>query len=108
MAAKPRVRYEIDTQGIGQLANGPEMRAMLHQRAELGAQFARSIAPHGSSGDYAANIKVVDAGRGGPRRDRAAVDIVADVPYAVWVETGSRGADGHHVLNRTVDEIEAG
>jgi hypothetical protein len=99
------IEYTPAPEGIAALANGPEMRAMLHAKAEVGAQWVRANAPR-DSGDFADSIRVVDAGRGGPRRDRAAVDIVATSPHAVYVEQGARGKPGHRLLARSVDLVE--
>lgn len=99
------VDFQPDPRGIAALANGPEMHAMLRSKAETGAQWVRAQAPR-DSGDFADNIRVVDAGRGGPRRDRAAVDIVASSAHAVYVEQGTRGRQGHRLLARSVDIVE--
>lgn len=87
---------------------GDEARALCTEAAEWGAQYARSIAPVGRPpedrhpGAYRDSIRVVQAGLGGPRHDRVRVDIVADVPYAAFLEVQA----GHHTLATTVDAIQ--
>lgn len=102
-----QIEYRANPEGINQLANGPEMHAMLFERARLGARWIKANAPV-DTGAYRDGIRVVDVGRGGPRRDRAEVRIQATSDDAVWVEHGARGRPGHRLLARSVDVIERG
>ncbi|MGW5720778.1 hypothetical protein ACWEVP_31715 [Amycolatopsis sp. NPDC003865] len=99
--------YRADPEGINQLANGPEMHALLFARARRGADWVRGNAPV-RTGHYRAGIQVVDKGRGGPRRDRAEVQIQATSDDAIWVEVGARGRPGHHLLSRCIPIVENG
>lgn len=99
--------YRADPEGINQLANGPEMHALLFTRARRGADWIRANAPV-QTGHYRAGIRVTDAGRGGPRHDRAEVRIEATSDDAIWVEVGARGRPGHHLLSRVIPIVENG
>lgn len=101
------IEYRADVEGVNQLANGPEVHALLRARAQLGAQFVRGAAPV-DTGAYRAGVDVVDVGRGGPRRDRAEVQLRANSDDAVFVEFGSHGRPGRHLLARALDVIERG
>lgn len=81
--------YKPDRKGIGAyLRTSPELRQLLHDAAEHGANAARAAAPV-DSGAYRDSIHVEDVGID---RDRQAARVVADVRYAADVEfrAGSR------------------
>jgi hypothetical protein len=59
------------------------------------AEVARSIAPV-DTGRYAASIHVETDGEG--------AKVVADVPYAIFVEIGTFKDDAQHVLTRAVEQ----
>lgn len=101
------IDFRADPRGINQLANGPEMHALLRARAEDGAAWVRANAPVETHA-YRDSIQVSDLGRGGPRRDRAALQVAATAPHAVFVEQGSHGRPGLRLLARSVDVIERG
>lgn len=97
-------RFELDKQGVNEVANSHELRAEMKRRAENAAQWVRANAPR-DSGAYHDSIHVVDAGRGGPRGDRAEIQLRADADDALWVEYGAYGREGHHLLFRAGDFI---
>lgn len=101
------VRYVPDHEGVAGYLLSPEVRRMLHDRAAGAAQYAAAIAPV-ESGAYAASIHTEDGGTGGPKRDRAAARVVADVEYAAAVEFGNARVPPHHTLAATIPMIEHG
>ncbi|MGH3099319.1 MAG: hypothetical protein ACRDMV_25340 [Streptosporangiales bacterium] len=106
--AKLKIDYRPNFSGVHRLLMGPEMRAMLHGRAEQGKRFAESIAPVGGPddphrGEYKSSFVVEDGtyrGRRGEERPEARLANVSS--YGAYVEW----LDGYHVLARTVDYIE--
>jgi hypothetical protein len=110
-----RSDYRPDHRSTGRyLRSDPSLGRALQQAAQLGADYARSIAPR-DSGDYAASIRVEDGptvGGTGRFAARQSVNLVATDPAAAAVEWGrggrAGGRGGHRVLGRAVDVIENG
>ena len=97
------MRYEPDRAGVAALLKAPEMGDAMKAIAEAGRAYAVSISPV-ESGEYKAlfdvDVEVQDG------RQTAVLANTSD--HAVQVEWGARGSNGHHVLGRTIDLIEAG
>lgn len=100
-------RFELNRLGVNELANRSDLRRALMSRTEDAAQWVRANAPR-DSGSYHDGINVVDAGRGGPRRDRIEVQLRADADDSLWVEYGAYGREGYHLLSRASDFIRRG
>jgi hypothetical protein len=106
--------YRATWGGMRAWFTGPEALALCTHVAEQGVEIARGLAPVGKPPDdkhpgrYRDSIRVVQAGLGGPKRDRVRVDILAAVPYARAVETRASTGDGrgYKVLGRTLDQIQ--
>ena len=97
------MRYEPDRAGTGLLLRSDDMGDAMRTIAQAGVAHAVSISPV-ESGLYAASFEVdVEV-----QDDRQTATIANTVEYAAAVEWGARGSNGHHVLGRTVDWIEAG
>jgi hypothetical protein len=77
MAAQVR----LNGAGVRELLHSEGVRRMLRARAERAAAAARASAPV-ASGAYRDSIRVEDA-----TTDRAVGRVVADVPYALVVES---------------------
>lgn len=98
--------FTADTRGIGQLARGPEMEAMLHRAAQPGVAAFRAAAPK-DSGEFAASVSV---DRGGSR-DRASVDVAFTAPYASQLIFGGRhkaSAKAENAVQQCINAIERG
>lgn len=100
------VEFEPDHKGIAAMLVGPEMHRMVRHFTEHGARFAQSISPdiepYGRG--YIASFEVVSGlvtEVAGERRATAELWNTSDYAAAVEWE------HDHHVLARTVDEIEA-
>lgn len=80
-----------------------DLRQAVTEQAHLIAVRARVFAPV-RTGRYKASIKVTRA-RGWD--GRLAANVVADVPYARFVEEGRRDIHGrgHHVLRRAAESL---
>ena len=95
------MRYVPDHHGLGEVLLSPEMYAALEAAGERAANFARANAPVGQPPDdphpgrYRASIRVERATSF--KGKRAAVHVIADVPYAQRLETQ------YHVLSRALD-----
>ncbi len=104
------MRFEPNYRGMrNYLTGSPELRRVLRDRAELGAQHARSIAPV-DTGEYVAGIGVEDGpivgdGRFAPRQT---VHLVAKADHSAAVEFGSRNVPAQHILAQCIDVIERG
>lgn len=101
------VEYRPDHAGIAAYLVSSEVRELVLARAEMGAEFARRIAPV-DSGDYQESIHVEDGGLGGRRRDRPMALIVASAPHSAALEFGNGRVPALHTLARAADIVEAG
>lgn len=79
-----RTRVTLNHGGMSALLRSAGVRADMMARAERVAAAARSTAPV-QTGAYQASIRVESA-----TTDRAVGRVVADVPYALVVEFGTR------------------
>lgn len=77
-------RYTPNHAGVAAYLNtSPELRALLQQRAMLGASAAQALAPR-RTGALARSIQVTDDGPNqGAHHDRMQFSVVVTVPYAV-------------------------
>lgn len=100
-------RFELNKLGVSEVANGQDIRREMRRRADNAASWVRANAPR-DSGDFADSLRVEDVARGGPKRDRAEVRLVADSDHAVYVEYGAYGRDGEHLLTRAADFVRRG
>lgn len=101
-----RIKYSKSISGTNKLMTSPQMLAFLLTRAQAGLAYAQAVAPR-ESGDYAEAFEIGRARRrGGPRKNRAEVELVNTSDHASAVEWTNSG--GHRVLGRTVDVIERG
>lgn len=95
------MRYEKDLNGLRDILLGEEMYAELERHAEVAANYARANAPVGKAppdphpGQYRDSVTVERAKSF--KGTRAAVHVVADVPYAAAVEAK------HHTLSTALD-----
>jgi hypothetical protein len=97
----PRIRYRQNRAGTRKIMTGEQMAEVMKKRAEAALPYAQNISPE-RSGAYKAAFRVETTRRGGPRGDRAEARLINDSVYAPAVERR------HHVLGRTVDQIESG
>jgi hypothetical protein len=106
------MRYSPSHVGLAKMLLGPEMRALVDSRAQLGAQWARAHAPVGGPkdphrGSFKASIRAVSGGTD-LKGDRVAARIVADSEDAPPVEFGSRRRKSSHPLRSAIPIIERG
>lgn len=95
--------YAPNHHGIGQLLKSDDMLATMESVAEAGADYARSISPV-VTGEYAGAFEVA-----GEVLDERATGLIYNTSeHGAAVEWGSEHQEGHHVLARTADWIEAG
>lgn len=101
--------FNASYSGIGELLRSDEMLAEMERRGKKMLELARAIAPVGTPPDdkhpgaYRDSLKLALSKRGGAKRDRAEVQLIADVPYAFQVEYGTGNSDGHHTLVKALD-----
>lgn len=96
------IKYVFDKPGFAQLVNGPGVSVYIKELAEVGAQYAYSIAPEGKTGNYRDSIES-STGHEYLFSALRPVGYVSDnVDYGAVVEIH------HHVLARTADFLEAG
>ncbi|MEV1096481.1 HK97 gp10 family phage protein [Streptomyces sp. NPDC049952] len=89
---------QLDEAAIRSLARHEPVSKAVVDRAEQGADYARSIAPV-RTGRYRDSIEVVE--------DDDGADIVADVDYADDLEYGTRHMEGQHIFGRTLDSLRS-
>ena len=101
--------FQASYKGIGELLRSDEMLAEMERRGKKMLELARAIAPVGTPPDdkhpgaYKESLKLELSKRGGARRDRAEVQLIADVPYAFQIEHGTGKTEGHHTLVKSLD-----
>lgn len=95
------MKYEADYRGTERdVLRAPGVKALVNERAELGANAARTEASSfRRTGRYQASIEVHGRDRIG---DRYGVILTATAPYAQRVE------QRHHTISSVVDIIEHG
>ena len=104
MGVARSIRYEPDFAGLGKIMTSRGMEAMLRRKAQVGGQYAETIAPR-DTGDYAASFRVSSAARGAGRwADRAAGYLYNDSDHALAVEF----QDDYRTLGIVADIIEHG
>lgn len=94
------IRYSKDIKGLNALMRSPEVRDVLRQVAERGAEIARAISPV-DTGDYRNSFVVTTQEVAGVHENRAGARIVNTSPHAAYVEW----EDGYHVLSRVADML---
>ena len=96
------MRYDPDHRGMARLLVQTSMANPLEGLAEDAIDYAMSISPV-ESGNYASSFEAHAEVEDG----RQTVTIVNTADYASYVEWGGRGTEGHHVLAKVADFIEA-
>lgn len=107
--------------GFGELLRGPEIRALLVEKAQLCKDAAEAIAPRGDDNDWLTDP--VPGPHPGLYRESFSVDdgvmeamgggrvgfarVTNSAPYAVAVEYGNGKAQAHHVLGKSIDMMGA-
>lgn len=107
-----RVRFELDRQGIREVALGPELASSTHRLAEHVAKpwaianSPRSNADHLHYQDSFIVRPVVVEGIGRPPMARVGALLLNIAPHAAAVEWGNRRTPrGHRVLGATLDYL---
>ena len=89
MSSEVTVTVEVDEDALHGVPHLREVQADLEQRMDRVAETARSIAPV-DTGRYKASIhRVPEPGPDGE------MSVEANVPYAIYVEHGTRQTDRH-------------
>jgi hypothetical protein len=97
--------YPATSKGYAAILLSGWMQDEMVQRAEAGADIARSLAAESRlTGNFQNSIHV----ERGIERDRVAGLVVSDDPAASHIEFGTRDTDGVRVFTRTVDIMRAG
>lgn len=89
MSTQVSIDVQVDEDAIAQLALAPVVQDDLAQRMDRVVQVAQAIAPV-DTGRYRASIHRVP--EPGPEGE---VYVEANVPYAIYVEHGTRQTDRH-------------
>jgi hypothetical protein len=97
-----RITYKKSISGLNALMRSAEVRDVLRQAAERGAELAREISPV-HTGEYRDSFTVTTQDVAGVHQDRAGARIVNSSPHAARVEW----EDGYHVLARVADALGA-
>lgn len=100
--------YRLDPAAFEEhVLNAEWMVTEMRERAERGAEYARSIAPVDESGPhpgrYRDSIETDSGTHGGIHHDRAYGVVRATAPESVYVEFGTERADGQHVIAKALD-----
>lgn len=101
--------FTLDYEGVGKLLCGPEMQALMRERAELGAQRAQSTAPVDAASPHPGRYResfVVESGVREGKTRRAFGRVVNTSPEAILVEYGSRNNPRHRTLGRALDFLK--
>jgi hypothetical protein len=106
--------FKLDKKGVGALLVSPGMAAGVTVYAARIQRRAQAIAPVGTDprrevpGAYRDGIVVTATLKGGAKRDRAAANVTATMPYSRDVEY-RRHADGtaHHTILRAAQSAAA-
>ena len=112
----PPVKFVPNWEGIGAIGYSPEMQAVMQSKADDAANVARQLAaPHVRTGNYRASLHTdsgTQAGRarttGGQFRatsgGRLAIGrLIADGPYAIFVEFGTSVMEAQAILRRAIE-----
>jgi HK97 gp10 family phage protein len=90
---------QLDQAAIKALTRHETVQEAVHDTAERGRGFARSIAPV-DTGRYRDSI--------GIRKDGDNAEIFSDADHAPYVEYGTRHMEGQHIFGRTLDALAKG
>lgn len=96
------LHYDPNHHDIARMLRGDDMLQMVGSVAEAGAEYAQSIAPVETgeyAGDFETTAEVLD--------ERATGILYNTSDHGALVEWGFDRQEGHHVLARTADWIEA-
>lgn len=109
------VKFVPNPAGIGAIGYSAEMQALMQSKADEAVNVARELAaPHVRTGEYRASLHTdsgTAAGRarttGGQFRssgNRLAIGrVIADTPYAVFVEFGTSVMEAQAILRRAIE-----
>jgi hypothetical protein len=104
MAGGPK--YRLDRAGLQEhLLNAPFMVEEMRRRAELGKEYAISVAPDAPplGEGYIASFEVEAGTHGGIHHDRAHATLRNSDDAAVYVEFGTERTQAQHVLLSAMD-----
>lgn len=110
------VKFVPNPAGIGAIGYSAEMQALMQSKADEAVNVARELAaPHVRTGEYRASLHTdsgTTSGRarttGGQFRGtsggRLAIGrVIADTPYAVFVEFGTSVMEAQAILRRAIE-----
>jgi HK97 gp10 family phage protein len=117
----PPVKFVPNPHGIAAIGYSAEMQAVMQEKADKAANVARELAlPHVRSGEYRASIHADSGTTSGRARTtggqfratsggRLAIGrVVADTPYAVFVEFGTSVMEAQAILRRATEQAWSG
>lgn len=99
--------YRHDYRAFGEFLRGPEMLAMVLDRAEKAKTVAEGIAPVDKKSPHAGRYKrsfkaTAEVGRSADGTHRAIGTLSNDAPEAIFVEQGTENNAAHHTLRKAI------